>query len=59
MKIIEGDSIAASANNVRINFSDSPIHLETKDDALIEKKVDLHSVATALANIVLPFPGGP
>ena len=28
-------------------------------DAEIEKNVDLHSVATAFANIVLPFPGGP
>lgn len=51
--------MAAKANKVRISFSDSPIHLETRDEALILKKVDLHSVATALANMVLPLPGGP
>lgn len=54
-----GDYIAAKANNVLINFSLSPIHFETKELALMLKKVELHSVATALANIVFPFPGGP
>jgi hypothetical protein len=33
--------------------------LDVRVEALIEKKVDLHSVATALANNVLPVPGGP
>jgi hypothetical protein len=44
---------------VRISFSLSPMYLETKVLALILKKVDLHSVATALARRVFPLPGGP
>ena len=59
MKMTEGAYNLAIANKVFINFSDSPIHLLIKDDALILKKVHLHSVATALASIVLPLPGGP
>ena len=55
----EGDYILATANKVFINFSLSPIHLETKLEADILKKVHLHSVATAFASIVLPVPGGP
>jgi hypothetical protein len=55
----EGDYILATANKVFINFSLSPIHLETKLEADILKKVHLHSVATAFASIVFPFPGGP
>ena len=51
--------MAATANKVLISFSDSPIHLLTKVEAEIEKKQHLHSVATALAIRVLPFPGGP
>lgn len=33
--------------------------METTDDAEILKKVVLHWVATDLASIVLPVPGGP
>ena len=40
----------------RTNFSESPLHLLTMDEAEMLKKVVLHSVATALANIVLPVP---
>ena len=40
-------------------FSLSPTHFEVRDDALILKNVLLHSVAIALAIIVLPVPGGP
>lgn len=40
-------------------FSLSPKYLETREEALTLKKVALHSVATAFANNVLPFPGGP
>jgi hypothetical protein len=47
------------SNRVLISFSLSPIHFDTKVLALILKKVDLHSVATAFASMVLPFPGGP
>jgi hypothetical protein len=54
-----GDYIAAKANKVLINFSLSPMYLETSVLALILKKVDLHSEATALAKRVLPLPGGP
>lgn len=41
------------------SFSESPLHLLTIEDADILKNVVLHSVATALANSVLPVPGGP
>ena len=41
------------------SFSESPLHLLTILDADILKNVVLHSVATALANNVLPVPGGP
>jgi hypothetical protein len=44
---------------VRTSFSLSPIHFEVRVTALQEKKVDLHSVAIALAKRVLPLPGGP
>lgn len=40
----------------RTNFSESPLHLLTMEEAEILKKVVLHSVATALASIVLPVP---
>jgi hypothetical protein len=35
------------------------MYLETRVLALILKNVDLHSVATAFARRVFPFPGGP
>ncbi len=38
------------------NFSLSPRHFETMDDADMLKKVVRHSVATALASMVLPVP---
>lgn len=34
-------------------------YFDVSDDAEIEKKVDLDSVATARASIVFPVPGGP
>ena len=40
------------------NFSDSPLYLDPKVEALTLKNVVLHSVATAFANNVLPVPGG-
>ncbi len=46
-------------NNNLINFSLSPIYLETNVEALKLKNVALHSFAVALASIVLPLPGGP
>jgi len=42
-----------------MSFSLSPNHLETKVLALMLKKQLLHSVATAFASMVFPFPGGP
>jgi hypothetical protein len=57
--MILGDYIAARAKRVLISFSLSPIHFDTNELALILKKVDLHSVATAFASIVFPLPGGP
>jgi hypothetical protein len=59
MKITDGAYSFASKNNALISFSPSPIHLDTKVDAETLKKVLLHSVAIALANIVFPVPGGP
>ena len=59
IKIMLGDYIAARANKVLINFSLSPMYFETSVLALILKKVDLHSEATALAKRVFPLPGGP
>lgn len=39
--------------------SDHDTYLEVNEDALMLKNVALASEATAFANIVLPFPGGP
>lgn len=47
------------SNNRRTNFSDSPLYLDVSVEEDTLKKVVPHSVATALANIVLPVPGGP
>ena len=35
------------------------MYLDVKEAALMLKKLQLASVATALASIVFPFPGGP
>ena len=40
----------------RTSFSPSPTHLDVSDDAEMEKKVALLSVATAFASSVLPVP---
>lgn len=47
------------SKRILTNFSDSPRYFEVsvEDDTL--KNVVPHSVATALASIVLPVPGGP
>mmetsp|Transcript_5386 Transcript_5386/g.13030 ORF Transcript_5386/g.13030 Transcript_5386/m.13030 type:complete len:228 (+) Transcript_5386:124-807(+) len=58
-KIVDGLWYRASSNSTRTSFSESPRHLETMLDAEMLKKVVLHSVATALASIVFPVPGGP
>ncbi len=41
------------------SFSDSPLYLEVSVEEDTLKKVVPHSVATALASMVLPVPGGP
>lgn len=41
------------------SFSPSPIHLETREEAEIEKNTAEMLVAIALPSIVLPVPGGP
>lgn len=59
MKIqIQHQSLTIS-NNRRTNFSDSPLYLDVRVEEETLKKVVPHSVATALASIVLPVPGGP
>lgn len=59
IKMMLGCIALAIANNALTSFSLSPKNLEVNVEALIEKNVQLASVATALANIVFPFPGGP
>jgi len=59
MKIIEGFFSLAILKSYLIRRSDSPIHLLTRSEELIEKKVPSHSVAQAFARYDLPVPGGP
>eukprot|EP00362_Geleiidae_sp_MMETSP1317_P000789 CAMPEP_0201285518 /NCGR_PEP_ID=MMETSP1317-20130820/110297_1 /ASSEMBLY_ACC=CAM_ASM_000770 /TAXON_ID=187299 /ORGANISM="Undescribed Undescribed, Strain Undescribed" /LENGTH=110 /DNA_ID=CAMNT_0047610715 /DNA_START=392 /DNA_END=720 /DNA_ORIENTATION=+ len=59
MKMVEGWWCLARVNSNLTNFSLSPRHLLTMVEALMLKNVVWHSVATALASIVLPVPGGP
>ena len=47
------------SNKILTNFSDSPLYLDVRVEEETLKKVVPHSVATALANMVLPVPGGP
>lgn len=47
------------SNKRRISFSDSPRYFEVRVALETEKKVVLHSLATAFASKVLPVPGGP
>lgn len=47
------------SNNSRTSFSDSPRYLEVRVEEETLKNVVPHSVATALANMVFPVPGGP
>lgn len=49
----------SSCQSHRLYLSDSPIHFDTRSDDETEKKVELASVATALARNDLPVPGGP
>lgn len=47
------------SNNRRTNFSDSPLYFDVSVEDETLKNVVPHSVATALASMVLPVPGGP
>lgn len=47
------------SKSTRTSFSDSPLYLEVSVEEDTLKKVVPHSVATALANMVFPVPGGP
>jgi hypothetical protein len=47
--MIEGFFSRANLKSDLIRRSDSPIHLDTKSDELMEKKVPSHSVAQAFA----------
>ncbi len=58
-KIIDGAILRASWKSALTNFSDSPRYLDVKEEAEMEKNVDCDSVATALASMVFPVPGGP
>jgi len=59
MNIVDGECIFAISNKSLTNFSDSPRYLDVIVDDETLKNVVPHSVATALANIVFPVPGGP
>jgi hypothetical protein len=57
--MVEGERALASSKSILTIFSDSPFHLEAREDALMLKKEVSPTVATALASSVLPVPGGP
>ena len=59
MKMTDGCLARATAKSAFTIFSPSPIHLDMRLDAEMEKKVEDESVAIALAINVLPVPGGP
>jgi hypothetical protein len=59
VKILQYNVKLTISNRILTSFSDSPLYLEVRVDDETLKKVVPHSVATALANIVLPVPGGP
>mmetsp|Transcript_22594 Transcript_22594/g.39013 ORF Transcript_22594/g.39013 Transcript_22594/m.39013 type:complete len:279 (-) Transcript_22594:491-1327(-) len=58
-KITLGCCSRAISNSAFISFSPSPRYLEVTLEAEMEKKQNPDSLATALANRVLPVPGGP
>ena len=55
----ETNLVRTISKRILTSFSDSPRYLEVRVDDETLKKVVPHSVATALASIVLPVPGGP
>uniref|UniRef100_A0A1B0D796 Uncharacterized protein n=1 Tax=Phlebotomus papatasi TaxID=29031 RepID=A0A1B0D796_PHLPP len=59
IKIIDGCISLATAKSALTSFSPSPTYLLVSDAAEMLKNVAEHSVATARASRVFPFPGGP
>ena len=59
MKIILGAFSLAREKISLTNLAPSPMNFWTSSEATISIKVALALVATALANKVLPVPGGP
>ena len=57
--MMDGWHWRAAANRALTNFSPSPTYLLVRLLALMLKNEELDSEATARANIVFPFPGGP
>ncbi|SPQ27611.1 4e3ffe51-bece-491c-8acf-3cf2ac38d958 [Thermothielavioides terrestris] len=56
---MQGADDLARANSCRTARSDSPTYLLSSSGPLMEMKLALDSLATALATSVLPHPGGP
>ena len=54
-----GEDIRARANNDLTAFSESPKYLDNSSGPFTYIKLALQALATALANIVFPQPGGP
>ena len=59
IKIIQGAFSLACLNKSRTRDAPTPTNISTKSEPDKEKKGTLASPATALANKVLPVPGGP
>ena len=59
MKMIQGACFFAFSNMSRTRAAPTPTNISTKSEPEIEKKGTLASPAIALANNVLPVPGGP
>ena len=59
MKMVLGAFCLAISKRHRTIFSDSPRYLLARVEDETLKNVVPHSVATALASIVFPVPGGP
>ena len=59
MKIIAGAAFFAFANKSRTRFAPTPTNISSKLEPETWKKGTFASPATALANNVLPVPGGP
>ena len=57
--IIHGLTCLAFLKTSLTAFSDSPTHFDNNSGPLTKIKFDWLSLATALANIVLPVPGAP